>query len=176
MSKAKRGGGVGNDIYDGAASFGMGMAKSILIFCIIATIVVSFISIYLLVTPGKYPKEVDGTVVNSSNCQSTKNTWRFSMTGRLCYSKVKYTVNGTAYTEIIEFLSPANEGQSVKLVYDPANPRIVKRKGLGRKKWAGLMVAIAVGITLFNWLIYYLANKYKFVAAAVGVYTVSRPY
>ena len=156
--------GLGNQIYDGAASFGRFMSIVSLVIGSIISITLLIIGFYLIFTKTKYTGETDGKVVGV-NCGNQSGK------GYACIAVVEYKVNGTVYKMSLNTSQTLYDGQIFRIVYIPADPAKSQIKGISRKMVGGILIAIALVVFGLAFLHYYIVNRFKFAAAASGVGT-----
>jgi len=155
---------LGNQIYDGAASFGRFMSIVSLVIGSIIAIVLLVIGFYLLFTKTKYTGETDGKVT-SVNCSTQAGK------GSSCSAVVEYTVKNITYKTTLNTSGSLYEGQIFKMVYIPEEPAKAQVKGISRKVIGGILIGVAVFVFGLAFLHYYIVNRFKFAAAASGVGT-----
>ena len=165
LRKGKRGGeGLGDQLYDGAASFGRFMAYIWFgIFSLIA-LVFFILGIVFLFGKNKYIA-TDGkiTSITSPQCKENPN-------GK-CNSVVEYRVNNNTYKTNLYTPYNSYEGQTIKIEYDSSDPHRAQLKGMHPKVLALIFFGIAILLFGIGYLIYYINTRYKFAAAASGVGT-----
>jgi anionic cell wall polymer biosynthesis LytR-Cps2A-Psr (LCP) family protein len=164
-----KGGGVGEDVYDGAATFGRFMAWIGLIICAIIAIILIIVGVYLLTHPGKYTAKTKG-IVTKSDCRAfTERNGSHNMS---CDVTAEYEVEGTQLETRVLLTGESNEtrpGQAMELVYDPRNPQDAKKKLLSRATIGWILIGIAIFIVVAAAVHLYLVKRFKFAAAASGV-------
>jgi hypothetical protein len=157
--------GIGAEIYEGASSFGVFMAKISLIVAIIIFVVVLIV---IMFTKEVNWVKTSGTVTNV-NCQTQKDS------GFKCILEVSYKVGDKDVSAILDTYSPFgfNKGDSVDFYYDPENlQNLSSDKPLGKWKNFGIVAAIGAVIIGLLYFWYYVVSKYKFAAAGSGVASV----
>ena len=161
IKKIKRGGDLGNQLYDGAASFGRFIAIAWFIFLTIISIICFIVGLFFIFSKNKYSSETTGKIVGTQ-CPTSAT---------FCNSVIEYTVNNNKY-KISDTTSKGSfEGATVSIVYDPANPNNAKIKGANKLIVGCILLGVAIVIFGFGYLIYYVNTRYKFAAAASGVGT-----
>lgn len=158
-------------IYDGAASFGKVMAVFGAIIMTVITIVIFVAGIKVLTN--KNPKQsVNGTVI-SATCDSL-GVDRNDNPVYECSMHITYSVNGQAYTIVIDDERESRRysvGDTVVVYYDPNNPSNGTINAPFTKNQAKVAMIIVSVLCLLTWLWTYAVFKVKFLAAMQGVNT-----
>lgn len=169
MLNLKSGKGVGDDLYDGAATFGRFMATISLVIGVLTGLILIGISIYLLVTPARYT-ELTTAKVNEAKCDRvpTGDSRGFMND---CIMKIEYTVDGK---QIVKDHNSKGKyysvGDTIKIRYDPSNPEDFSTS-MSRKTVGWILLAIGIPVIFLSWLSWWIATTFKFAAAATGVGT-----
>jgi len=168
--------GLGDQLYNDAASLGKLRALIGLIAGVVIAIIMIIIGIAQLISASskKHTMPVVATVTQLTGCQSLTP----SNPSYECTFALSYTVNGVAYN-VSSFSSTSKKmmavGQTITVYYDPANPNDISNESRDYEKkfgWGLIGVAILIiGIAYFLW---WLTNNYTFFAAAQGVGTVAQ--
>ena len=159
--RLKKGSGLGDTIYDGAASFGVALAWiSLIVGNLIGWGIIAF-GIYLLVRKQKFAKSITARIVDTE-CNKTDTTYS-------CLLKLQYDIDSKTYDSTINTNSSIfyQKGTTINIRYNPDNPVEVSlfpnSKIFG---WVCLVIGFIVVIGVFiHW---YITIKYKFAAAATG--------
>lgn len=160
-----RGGGVGEDVYDGAAAFGRFMALLSLIGGTLISLLLIGIGIYLLVSKDKYSGSTTANI-KEANCQriADSKSVRYE-----CLLKLSYSVDGKAYEREYGthsgFYAP---NTTLNIRYDPSNPNDIT-VGMRKKTIAIIILCIGVFVLIMAWVWWWIVNTFKFAAAAQGV-------
>jgi len=166
----RKGGGISDDLYSGAASYGRFTSLLGLIFLSLFGIGFLCAAIYFWTTPPTHSEEVEGTITKStcqSSLRSTQSGGSSSKTS--CSTTVQYQVDETLYTTSLYIEKAVSEGDTITLVYNPNKPQDVQLKGMSQVLIGFILFGVAfilIGIGVLN---YYMARRYKFAAAATGV-------
>jgi uncharacterized protein YxeA len=162
---------LGDDIYSGAAEYGKFNALIGVIFGTILAIILIIIGTTLLVHHEEPVQFVEGTITNTPDCK-TRQDKDTQETYSKCYIEIAYNINQQKYTYRGYTKEPRQykNGDKIILYYKPSSPGDAKLT----KDWSDHLIGgILLGTGLFiaggSWLWYYIANKYKFAAAAGGV-------
>ena len=162
MSKEEQKG-LGDEIYSGAASFGVLYS---LIGAVIATIiglVIIGFGIYLLTTKVEYDI-VEATILNLS-CRPIQNN------DQMCNISVSYKYNDKDEKRNINYsgknIYMVNQKVSIYINKENSNDVSISEPA---PKWLGFLLAgIGLLVILSGWFWYWASKNYKFVGAAAGV-------
>jgi ABC-type antimicrobial peptide transport system permease subunit len=171
-----------NDAYDGFATLGRVQSMVglyvIMFICLFPFIIGIVLFIYSIKAKSKYTKSVTATLSNV-NCNTVttptintnnKNNAPPPPPTTSCNATASYIVNGKTYA-INSTWPGAVNNQSVTIQYDPSNPADAVNSI--PPIWVGIiLVCVSVLIVLFAYFMYWLAARYKAVAAVEGVGTV----
>jgi hypothetical protein len=178
-NKHIKGGDIAQTIYDDTVAFGIFMALIYLIIGFIIGTIMIIIGIYLLIKKNFYSKSTNAKIISNSECSNNTITSQNSKysnstsTSLQCISDITYNINSKNYSSKLSTGSlyyPKDE--SIKIYYNPKNPLQVIIKPPNWKMVGAILLIIGIliiGGVIFN---YYIANTYKFAAAATGVSTV----
>ena len=164
--------GIGEDIYSGAASFGLVWA---LIGAIIATIIgiimIGF-GIYILRLPTQ--TSVKGTIlsINGNPTGICPSTTQGNNTTYNCYILVQYNFQGKDYTKQLRYSGSTGYsiGSTINVCFkSPNNPDDVTLDCNPSKSLGWVLIGIAIATILGGWFWYWASRKWKFIAAAEGV-------
>lgn len=163
----KAGDGLGDKLYNGAASFGRFNA-------IIGIIIASFIGgifiiigLFLLIKKNRYTNKVEATV-KTATCNKITNAEQqpiISCALTLEYHVNGKLINGTLYTNDREY----KIGDKFPVYYNDQNPQDVLLKPSSNKMLGGILLGVGLVLILFTVLHYYIVSRFKFAAAASGV-------
>lgn len=154
-------------LYDSSAEFGSFMVSFSLFTSIITSLIAVAISIHLLVYDGKYNKEINATVLKDSECSviiDKNNTPK-----QFCNTVVRYVHDKTKYENYISTEAKFPKGKALKILIDPDDPGNAVLKTGMRKTFGYIILAFAVFISTSAAMKYYIANRFKFAAAASGI-------
>lgn len=168
--------GLGDQLYNDAASLGRLRALIGLIAGVVIAIIMIIIGIGLIISSSskKHTMAVVATVTQLTGCKSLTP----SKPSYECTVALSYTINGVVYNAS-SFSSTSNTmmavGQTITVYYDPANPTDISNQSRDQEKnfgWSLIGVSILIiGIAYFFW---WLSNRYTFFAATEGVGTVAQ--
>ena len=155
-----QGSGVGNAVYGGLATYGKINA---IIGSVIAGIIVLgllIIGVKLIMTKDTQTTKIEGTVSNvvvkqSGNMTTTTYSVNYSVDGK------NYAIEGSG--------NSASNGQTLNLLYDPANPSSARlASSMSNHTLGRILILIGVVIGLLSALTLYFTLKYKEFAAIEG--------
>lgn len=114
-----------------------------------------------------YSKTVKA-IVHSAECDLVKEKYGQYYN---CKTTVSYSVDNKSYTGTVDLQGPNKytDGETVTIQYDPSDPNNIRAGGLTKHQEGWLLVGGAVLLSGMGWALYWLANRYKFFAAAGGV-------
>ncbi len=164
--KVQNAGDVGNDVYNGLATFGRFVAILGTILGILIGIVLIIFGIINVARPGARMNVIKAKVT-SATCVNTTNS------GTTCTLGVEYVVNNAKLNGTIQTTQGIyNVGQIIEILYDPANPANISQKQISRLSLGILLIVVGSFIILLCSLYYYLVLRFKILAAAVGTSTI----
>ena len=162
--------GSDDQIYTGAATFGVVMSDIKAVIGSIIGLIMIIGGISLIVKKSFRINTIDGNI-KSSNCTEVivNNNITYS-----CDISVEYTINGKTQTKSFKDTNSYKKyevNDTVTLWYDPNNNANIDimSDNLHTLGW-GLLI-LGIFIIIFSILWAYLANKYKPVAAAEGIFS-----
>jgi len=161
---------LGDEIYSGAASFGIAWALIGAIFATIIGIGMIVGGIYILIHKDKLI-DIQATITQinggSGPCSKiTDNPIQYS-----CSITLEYKYNGITYTGVQNYTGNANYyiGEVITIRINPNNPNDISLNN-PIPKWIGwILIVFALLIIIGSWFWYWASRKWKFVAAAEGV-------
>lgn len=167
--KLRSGGGLGDNVYDGAATFGRFMATLWLIVGNVLAIVLLGFGIYLLASKGTYSQSTMATIREATCEQVVTKTDKGQTVLDNCVLKLEYI----AGDKTIEKLHPTQgriytAGQTLAIRYNPAHPEDFTT-GHGRGLLGGILLGIGLFFLIASWIYWWIVSTYKFAAAAQGV-------
>lgn len=162
--------GVGESLYDDAASLGRFWSYVIFGFIIFIAIIILISGISKSFSNSVYTETVLATVTNT-NCTPIKTQQGDIITYK-CNVSVKYEIEGKTYeipSVMTDHQSIINQGQKLTLYYNPSNPNDVSSTSRSQEKQtgAGLIMTSIVMVALAS-LFLWMALKFKFFAAIQG--------
>lgn len=160
----KAGGGVGENIYDAAASYGRIKTSITSVVMVFIALLCVFFGIKVMVSKDAYSGKARATVVNP-DCRDFTNS---GGKGVQCALDVTYTVDGRTFKKVIdESGRNYKAGDVLEIRYNPLNP--IETTTSWTKLAIGLII-IVVGIllALFAWLSWMITQKSKFGASLVA--------
>jgi hypothetical protein len=170
-TKGRKGGGIGDDLYDGAATFGRFMATVWLVIGTIIGLVLLGISLYLLLTPPKYSEHTTAKVIEAKCDRVSTGDSRGSANN--CNMKIEYTVDDKKIVQdhsVFQSSTYYSVGSELKIRYNPDNPEdfttAVSRKTVG---W--ILLAIGLVVMVISWVSWWIVTSFKFASASMGAAT-----
>ena len=170
--------GIGDQLYTGAAEVGKIRTTMSLVVAIIIGVILFGIGISLLLKKNVHTFTVSA-LIDSANCsQTTRVTNNATYTNYICDMKISYMYNGQRYPAEPGFFSlnaPMSDRQYVKgntidVYINPNEPQNFSLESLQSDRFAGwICIGFAVLIVGMAYLMRWLAQRYKFLAAAEGV-------
>lgn len=165
--------GVGDQLYSGAAELGMFRVTIGLIFGIIFGLAAIIFGLYMaFYKKNVHSVEVHGKIIEIvGTCTSIID--RDNNLQVKCSVKIEYMYNGVSYKPTNTF--PTNDGmksigQEFTIYIDPNNPSDCSTDSIQNDKkigWIIFMIGLVfIGLSFLYW---WLAQRYKFFAAAEGV-------
>lgn len=165
MAKSRNktsGGGLGDDVYNGAAAYGMFMALIGLIFGSVIAIIFIIVGVIFLKKTNIYTEKTKG-VIREISCEPRGKTVE-------CIANVEYIHQNKKYSNTFTLSGRywnLNDVMDVK--YNPDDPSDSSINMLGNKTIGGIFLGIGIFTFLCSWLSYYVTRRFKFAAAASGV-------
>jgi ATP-dependent Zn protease len=163
LSEAKEQKGLGDEIYSGAASFGVLYSLIGAVVATIIGIIMIGIGIYLLTRKVEY-ETINATIINLS-CRPLKDN------NQICNINVSYNYNNKDENKYINYT-----GNNVFMVNQKVllyiNKQNINDISLDEPtpKWVGILLSVlGLIIILSGWFWYWASKNYKFVGAAAGV-------
>jgi len=159
-----KGKGLGEQVYSGAATFGLFMAKvGAAIGTIIGLLMIGF-GIKFWASKEKYDGVTSGKIIQAQCAPREKGQYQ-------CFLKIEYFVNGTPYT----FEAQKNDqfyaqGYAIEVRYNSTNPQDATL-GTSTKLAGMILTGIGLFIIIAAWVTLYIQRRFKFAAAAGGVGT-----
>lgn len=154
-------GGLGDQIYSGAASFGLIKALISAIIGTIISVIMIIIGINLMLKKTS-TTSVEGTILNV-NCVPGENTQN-------CNIGVSYDYNGKQ-NKNIQYIGNMvyTVNQKVTIYINTDNESEIYLQDPSPKKLGVTLLIIGLIVLGAVWLMFWLAKRYKFLAAAEGV-------
>lgn len=153
-------------IYEDAASLGKFRVSFGLILATIISLVLIGYSVYLLfIRKNPYTETTDATIL-SSTCNKKTNVRSD------CRLNINYTINNVMYLGSLDVDNQQdyNVNDIIKVYYNPSNPYDISlRSKKMDKTLAYTFLLLAAGVFLIALFFWWLANRYKFLAAGEGV-------
>jgi hypothetical protein len=159
--------GIGEQVYSGAATFGLFMANiAAIIGSIVGLLMIGF-GVKFWVQKEKYSAETQGRIVDAQCATVTEG----KEPKQQCLLKVEYVVDGNPYvheaTRSDRFYA---KDYKVAIRYDPDRPQDASMDG-SAKTMGKILVGIGFLIVIGVWVSWYIKRRFKFAAAASGVGT-----
>jgi hypothetical protein len=164
----KKGSGIGETLYDGAASFGVAVAWISLFIGGFIGLALIGLGIYLILRKAKFSGKVDANVTDAE----CKRIIGGKSSTNDCLLNLHYEVKEEVYNSVTTTNSSTyyQPGTTTTIRYDPDNPKDVTMMP-GTKLIGWILIGVGVFITIAVIIHWYLATRYKFAAAATGVGT-----
>ena len=165
----KSGGGVGQDVYDAAATYGRIKTSISTIISGFVLILFLMYGIWLVLSKDIYSAKTTA-IIKNPDCITTeekdnKGNIRRTTT---CRVNITYTVNNQIYNKNIDIQGPVTDGESLQIRYNPANP-IDTTTNISQKMTGLIIIVICLVVGLIMWGWWYLTQKSKLAASAVAV-------
>ena len=158
--------GVGQELYDDSASFGVLTGTIGLYFGIVLGVILIIVGIVFLVKKNDFMK-VSATMI-TKDCPESTAPWKCSVTVQYYVFGIKYTIQMTEDA----FGTDAKVGDTKDIYVDKNDPGgdNFKMDFPGVSKYLGLGLLIGgIVVILTAWLLYYIVRHSKFAASAVGI-------
>lgn len=160
MSKEEQKG-LGDEIYSGAASFGVLYSLIGAVLATIIGIIMIIGGLYLLTKKVEYD-QVEGKILNLS-CRNVENN------NQTCSINISYKYNDKEENKFINYTGKNTYIISQKLpVYINKNSNTASIEAPFPKWGAALLAIFGLIIIMSGWFWYWASKKYKFVGAASG--------
>ena len=166
--------GIGETLYDDAASLGRFWSYIIFGFVIVVAIILFFVGLYKSFSNNVYTESVLATVT-TTNCSPIKVSSSSStpeISNYKCNLGIKYEVNGKIYeipSFIVQDQTIINQGQKLTLYYNPSNPNDISSVSRSQEKQAGAgLIVLSVIMIIISSVFLWMALKFKFFAAIQG--------
>jgi hypothetical protein len=171
MAKLKlKGRGLGENVYDGAASFGRFMSWVSLIVGHFIGILLIIIGIYLLMAKTDYT-QTTSALIKEATCTEPPVSSENKQYN--CTLKLEYIVDGKQYEKMFNSTDKKySPNTSITIFYNPKDPNDIILNGNAMK--LGGVICILFGLFIIGgvWLHWYIVQHYKVAAAATAAYTV----
>ena len=171
--KSLKGAGIGETIYDSAATFGRIMAFVRMVTGSIIGIVMIAVGIYLV--RNKAAQSVNTTAeVATAECKTVEvGTPKKPRSTVRCDLTVTYTVNGKQLTTpLTDEGTSYSKGSIVNIQYNPDNPSDIRLKQAANKTVGIILIVIGLVIMLGSIIWFIITLKYKIAAAGEAAMTV----
>lgn len=160
--------GLGQNLYEDAASLGRFKALIVLVLGGIISIILFLVGVYkILFSQNVYTLTTNAKVTQITDCMKTpsqinKNTWQYD-----CSVSIEYTVDNKKYqnTIILSRNYKLEIGNIMPIYYNPSNPSDIVTE---TPQSGGLLIGLSIFVMASAYLIYWLSNRFKFFAAAEG--------
>lgn len=164
MEKTNQGIGIGQTLYQDAASLGRFKALVVLIIGLCISILLCLIGIYIIIKDRKYTSSY-AKITQIIGCIKKSSLYN-------CKIAIEYTIENKKYEKSDVSLStdhPLSIGESLMIYYDPSNPSDISIESTSG--W--ILIGISIFIALSCYLTYWLSNRYTIFAAAEGTSTIA---
>lgn len=166
MAKKK----LAEEIYDGAASFGIFMSLIGLIIGSIIGICLIAGGIYFCMKKNVYTSNTIATVKSISCHDVTSTDGRNQVqTNNICNMTITYEVNNKIITNQLNTNIHYSVNDTFTILYNPSNPNEIAEFISNWKILGGVLIGFGIFIIGGVILQYYIVRRYKFAAAAAGV-------
>lgn len=160
--------GLGQNLYEDAASLGRFKALIILVLGGIVSVILFLVGIYrILFSQNVYTLTTNAKVIQVTDCMKTlsqinKNTWQYD-----CSVSIEYTVDNKKYqnTIILSRNYKLEIGDMMPIYYNPSNPSDITAE---LPQSGGMLIGISIFVMAAAYLAYWLSIRFKFFAAAQG--------
>ncbi len=160
--------GLGQNLYDDAASLGRFKALIILVLGGIISIILLLVGIYkLLFSQNVYTMTTNAKITQVTDCMKTqspmdKNTWQYD-----CSTSIEYTVDNKKYQNTINLSRTYRMeiGNVMPIYYNPVNPSDIITE---LPQSGGVLIGLSILVMASAYLAYWLSIRFKFFAAAQG--------
>lgn len=164
---------LGENIYEGAASYGRFMSTLGLILSIIIGIVLIYFGVKFELSPNVY---TESTMAQITKAQCNQSIDKDNNVNYTCTLNITYTTKATPTTpaqtlnRMISVTSRTiyQTGGVIQVQYNPDNPQDVRSSSLSKHQTGWILIGIAIFIIIGAIIWYYIAHRYKFAAAAGG--------
>jgi hypothetical protein len=161
--------GLGDRLYNDAASLGRLRALIGLVVGSIIAVVIFMVGVSKMMSTNKHSAGIQAKITQLTGCSNTSPKTPVYQ----CTVALTYIVNGVTYN-VPSFkassAAPLVVNDPIMIYYDPANPTDISSDSLdGDKKLGMILMGVAfliVGMAYFFW---WLSKRYAFFAAAEGV-------
>lgn len=150
-------------LYSGTATFGRIMAIFALVMAVIAALVMIPTGIYFIVHKTKLVSTTNGTA-ESVLCVAHQDSYDCTLTVNYKVDNKTYHLNTTT-NSVIQY----KEGDNLTVYYDPKDPSNASVESDNTHIMGIIILVIGIILPLGAWFWWYLARKYKSVAAVGGV-------
>lgn len=165
-----RGGGFGEDMYDGVSEYGKFQALVMLVIGVVVALCVLGYGIYLLATDDTRHTATAAAKVVAVHCDGSQG----------CTLSVSFVVDKREFQVTLRSDKRYAVNDDLTVAYDPAAPTDAVIAGQNRKVIGGFTIAAAAIIAGGVYVTYLSTQRYKVAAAAVGasalVDTLARPF
>jgi hypothetical protein len=157
--------GLGDQVYSGAAAFGMFWANISVIIGTIVAFGLFYWGIGLWRQKEKYSVSIQGKITDAQCAPASDGKRQYQQ----CAIKIEYVVDGKPYNfETIRSDQYYTKGYNISLRYDPDNP-VEATLDPPAKTFGQGMVLVGLVILAGVWINWYVKRRFKFAAAAGGV-------
>jgi hypothetical protein len=156
--------GIGQTLYDDAASLGRFKALVILILGGIISIIMFFAGAHKLMFDNKNYIQTDARVMQVVDCMKTQTnkTWQYD-----CSINVEYTIDNKKYQKTIDITRgrEVKVGDIINIYYNSSNKDDITSV-MPYSGW--LLIILSIFVLLSAYLLYWLSIHFKLFAAAEG--------
>ena len=169
----KTGGGLGETVYDSAATFGRIMAFfGMLSGCVVGIILLS-IGIYLMRHKASQTEESMAKIVDSKCTIIQTGTDKQPSQTTQCNMIVSYKVSGKEYkTNLVTNGRNYALNETISIQYNPNNPSDIREKAPTNKTIGIVLLLVGLGVMIVSIVWFIITLKYKIAAAGQAAYTV----
>jgi|688.fasta_scaffold135237_2 hypothetical protein len=157
--------GLGEQVYSGAAEFGLFWANIAVVIGTIVALGLIYWGIVLWRQKEKYSVSIQGKITDAQCASASDGKRQYQQ----CAIKIEYVVDGKPYNfETIRSDQYYAKGYNISLRYNPDNP-VEATLDPPVKTFGQVMILVALVILAGVWINWYVKRRFKFAAAAGGV-------
>lgn len=159
--------GLGEQVYSGAATFGLFMANLAAILGSIVGLLLIGFGVKYWGQKEKYSVEIQGRILEAQCAPIMDGKEQKHQ----CLLKIEYVVEGKSFTlETSRSDQFYAKGFNVTIRYDPEHPQDATMNG-SAKTMGKILVGVGAVLMIAVWISWYIKRRFKFAAAAGGVGT-----
>jgi hypothetical protein len=156
---------LGQEIYDGAASFGRFNAIIGLVIAHLISLALIAFSVYLWKQKDRHTETVTATI-SKADCNRIVTDQSVNYD---CHLTLDYQVDGTPYSSSVHTQSGLYQpGSPYSIRFNPSNPSDITNS-MRNSTWALILLGIGLVLILCSWIGYYVVDNFQIAAAASGL-------